>query len=855
MLPKHFAIARRISVKERMISTNVTVRNVVVVVVVVGIALALVSGVARSDESMPDSAGIKFFETRIRPLLLKNCGDCHGAEDQESDLRVDTYTGMINGGVSGPLIVPGNVKESLLISVIEYQNEALQMPPDEKLSEDEIQLLKKWVTIGAPHPAQNEAVSMAPRRSPIDLTEARRYWAFQPIISPDAPTLDGNEWVKTPVDAFILKMHQKQNLAPVAPADKLTLIRRATFDLTGLPPTPEEISVFLADTSPSAYEKVLDRLLDSPRYGERWGRHWLDVVRYADSNGQDENQAFVDAWRFRDYVIKSFNDDKPFNDFLIEQIAGDLLFQQKEMVKQPDGSLVPKDDDFELLIASGFLSLGPKVLAEKDFVKKKMDIVDEQIDAIGQAVLGLTLACARCHDHKFDPISTADYYAVAGILKSTKTMRSMKTNDVCNEYEIATAEERKQKRLHDELIKQKNLEISAVIAEANAKLAANTEAGARNDKPKDAEQYFPEETKTALKSLRSQLASIKKMAVPLPTAMGVTEGTPSDLQIHVRGSHLTLGKTVKRGVPAVLEFDGGLTLPENVSGRLELAKWLSHARNPLTARVAVNRIWRWHFGKGIVPTTNNFGKLGEVPTHPELLDWLASEFVRQGWSFKSMHKLLMLSNTYQLSSRDKPHNSLIDVENRFYWRADVRRLEAEAIRDSLLAASGLLDTTMGGSILNTPKGRLVFNHRSTDPTTYDTNIRSVYLPVVRNNLYDVFSLFDYSSTDIPLGDRPQSTIAPQALFMMNSPLIKSVSTAMADRLMLESATDEERVDRLYKLALGRPPSHQEQARFLDYVGRFESMLSEVQSAPNPKRAAWSACLQGVFASNEFIYVN
>jgi len=820
---------------------------------VAGVVLLSLSGGAFAAE--PDAQGIEFFETQIRPILVNRCVECHGEETQESDLRMDTYSGLISGGAAGPLILPGKVDESLLISVINYQNESLQMPPDGKLPEHEIRLLKEWIAQGAPHPEQDGAVSVAPRRGKIDLEEARRYWAFLPVISPDVPQVTTTDWVRTPIDAFILQKLEQNNLQPVAAADRRTLIRRATFDLTGLPPTPEEVNDFLADASPDAFERVVDRLLASPHYGERWGRHWLDVVRYADSNGLDENLAFVDAWRFRDYVIKSFNDDKPFDRLIMEQIAGDLLYKQEKLVAQPDGSLKPKDDDFELLIASGFLTLGPKVLAEQDKVKKEMDIIDEQIDAIGQAILGLTLACARCHDHKFDPISTADYYALAGILKSTKTMKTLNTNDLCNEYEIGTAEEREQKRLRDDVIAQKQAEIDALIKEANLALAESTGADPKSDPPKDAEQKYPEETKATLKTRRDELKTLKDQNTPLPTAMGVTEGTSTDLKIHVRGSHLTLGQTVKRGVPAVLEFNGSLTLPENVSGRLELAQWLSDARNPLTPRVAVNRIWRWHFGKGLVPSTDNFGKLGAVPSHPELLDWLAAEFVRQNWSIKEMHKLIMLSSTYQLASDDTAGNGLVDLDNRLYWRMDVQRLEAEAIRDSLLAVSGLLETSPGGSLMTAKKGALVFDHTSKDSTTYDTHRRSVYLPVIRNNLYDMFSLFDYSSADVSLGDRQQSTIAPQALFMMNSPLVIDISTAMADRLLQEAITDEQRVVQLYERAFGRLPSPEEQNSFLKYVTRFEAMLQTGPEMPDVKRTAWIACIQGMFASNEFIYVN
>ncbi|HWL10615.1 MAG TPA: PSD1 and planctomycete cytochrome C domain-containing protein [Planctomicrobium sp.] len=824
---------------------------------IAAIVLCLQAPTLSASEVTPEQneQGLKFFEAKIRPMLIQHCADCHGADSQESNLRVDTYVGLISGGSSGPAVVPKNLDESLLISAINYKSDALKMPPDGRLSDEEIDLFKKWIEMGAPHPEKEAGGSILPRRGNIDMEEARRYWAFQPLTRPVVPEFADTDWVKNPVDAFILKKLKEQNLQPVPAADKRTLIRRATFDLTGLPPTPQEVTDFLADRSPEAFEKVLDRLMASPRYGERWGRHWLDVARYADSNGLDENQAFVDAWRYRDYVINAFNNDKPFNRFLMEQIAGDLIYKNEKMTAQPDGSLAPVDDDFELLIATGFLSLGPKVLAEVDPVKMEMDIIDEQIDAIGQAVLGLTLACARCHDHKFDPISAADYYAIAGVLKSTKTMENFKVVAKYNEIQIGTAEEREQRQLRDEAIAKKQSEIDELIKTANVALAESTGAKPDSAPPKDAEKKYPEETQTKLKTLRDELAEMKKANTELPTTMAVQEGTPTDLRIHVRGSHLTLGRQVPRGVPEILAFDGAVSIPENSSGRLEFARWLSNDQNPLTPRVAANRIWRWHFGEGLVPTTDNFGKLGSTPTHPELLDWLAFEFIERGWSFKAMHKLIMLSNTYQMSSQNNDQNALVDIDNKSHWRSDVRRLEAESIRDSLLAVSGQLDMEMGGPVLTNKKWELVFNHTSMDGTGYNTTRRSVYLPVIRNNLYEVFSLFDYSSADVALGDRENSTVAPQALFMMNSPLMMNVSETIAAELLQADQTDEARIVTLYERAFSRPPTLAEQQRFRDYCDRLEGMLREGNEETNAKLLAWSAVIQSLLASNEFLYVN
>lgn len=821
---------------------------------IVGI-VGILPGVSSLSAMEPDAEGLKFFETKIRPLLIQHCADCHGADTQESDLRVDTYLGLSEGGTSGPAVVPGKLEDSLLMAAISYKDENLKMPPDQKLPESDINLLKEWIERGAPHPEKGATSSVMPRRGKIDLDEAREYWAFKPLAQTQVPELPKNDWVKNPIDAFVLKRFEELNLRPVPAADKRTLIRRATFDLTGLPPTQNEVTDFLADQSPQAFEKVIDRLLASPRYGERWGRHWLDVARYADSNGLDENVAYVDAWRYRDYVFNSFNSDKPYDRFLTEQIAGDLLYQQEKTTLQPDGTRKPIDEDFDLLIATGFLSIGPKVLAEKDSAKMEMDIIDEQIDTIGQAVLGLTLACARCHDHKFDPIYTADYYAIAGILKSTKTMKSFKVVAQCNEHEIPTAVEREQRKQRDEVIAKKQAEIDTLVKAENKKLAESTGAKPDSAPPKDAEKKYPEEAKNELKKLRDELAELKKANKPLSTAMGVQDSTPANIKIHVRGSHLTLGREVERGVPQVLSINGAITIPEGTSGRLELARWMTDAKNPLTPRVAVNRMWRWHFGTGLVSTPDNFGKLGTAPSHPELLDWLAGQFIERGWSFKSMHKLIMLSSTYQMSTQRDPQNELVDVDNQYHWRANVRRLEAENIRDALLSVSGVINFQMGGAPLNLEKNAYIFNHTSKDGTEYDTPRRSVYLPVIRNNLYDVFSLFDYSTADITLGDRPNSTVAPQALFMMNSPLMIQTSEALAGIILQENVTDEIRIQNLYEAALARPATVEEQTAFRQYLSRIETVLQESGNDPDIKKTAWVAAIQTLLASNEFIYIN
>jgi len=796
-----------------------------------------------ADPPATSDADLKFFETKIRPLLAEKCGDCHGAETQEADLRLDTFTGLVGGGKSGPVIAPGSPDESLLMAAVNYKDMHLQMPPDEKLPDAEIALLKEWIQRGAPHPERGNpgSGSIMPRRGAIDLKEAREFWAFKPIRRPNVPKVSDPAWGHNAIDALLATSLKAKGLVPNPPADRQTLIRRATFDLTGLPPTPEEIDRFLADQSPDAFEKVIDRLLSSKHYGERWGRHWLDVVRYADSNGQDENQGFVDAWRFRNYVIDAFNQDKPYDRFILEQMAGDLIEHAP--------------NDYSTLIATGFLTLGPKVLAEKDQAKMEMDIIDEQIDVVGQAFLGLTIACARCHDHKFDPIATADYYALAGILKSTKTMSSFKVVAKYNEIVLATPEEIK---AHEELTKAKtakNAEMAALIKKANAELLKAMGAAANAKPPMDAEQKYPEETRKQLAALREEVKKLESGLTPLPTAMGVQEGSVADTKIHVRGSHLTLGKSVHRGAPEVLLSGKPLEIEENQSGRLQFAQWLASPENPLTARVVVNRIWRWHFGEGLVETTDNFGKLGQKPSHPLLLDWLASEFMSNGWSFKALHKEIMLSSAYQMSSQDNSANSAIDPDNHFHWRANVQRLEAEEIRDAILSVAGVLNPEIGTKVVNSPKWDLVFNHTSKDLTTYDPYRRSIYLPVIRNNLYDGFSLFDYTNSDVATGSRETSTVAPQALFMMNSELLLSSADSLAQRLFREVPQDDEgRIVRLYQLTCARTPESHECHRLLAYIKKFVQAIQSDSKIEDPRKAAWAAACQAILASNEFVYV-
>ena len=815
--------------------------------------------------------GTDFFEKKIRPILIKHCYECHGEDEQESDLRLDSYAEMLRGGATAPAIVPGEPNESLLLHTIGYEDDELQMPPDGKLSDAVIADFRKWIEMDAPHPDANKA-SILPRKGALDLEKERQFWSFQPLVDTAIPPVMAKNWPQQSIDYFILSKLEQQQLSPAAPADRRTLIRRVTFDLTGLPPTPAEIDYFLYDKSPDAYQHLIDRLLESEAYGERWGRFWLDVVRYADSNGLDENIAHGNAWRYRNYVIAAFNQDRPFNEFLTEQIAGDLMPETKSTATNN-----------RRVIATGFLVLGPKVLAEVDKVKMEMDIIDEQVSTVGQAFMGMTFGCARCHDHKFDPISTEDYYALAGVFKSTTTMESFKTIAKWNETEIASEQDRANYKKETTLINTKTAELKTFTDAANKELLAALGIEKLPAKP---ETQYPANTKKQHQLLLDEVKKLTDDHAELPSAMAVTEHEPEDLMVHLRGSHASLGKTVERGFPEVFISANNHQIVGKSSGRLELAQWLTDPQHPLTARVFVNRIWRWHFGQALQPTTDNFGNLGGQPINQPLLDHLAKTFIDNGWSIKDLHRTIMSSSTYRMSSNFNEAASKIDATNQYQWRFPVKRLEAEAIRDSILAVSGLLDRTMGGSMLPVKNREFLFNHTSKDLTKYDSFVRSVYLPVVRNNLYDFFQLFDYNDASVSNGNRQTTTVAPQALYILNSPLVDEASCQIVEQLLEESKSLKPRVQQLYVKLLGRNATRQEMARARQYYNLFlkatvttntpslptletnvstvaidteSDTTSKLETAPPPSQAsaefqALKLLVHSILASNEFVFI-
>ena len=657
----------------------------------------------------------------------------------------------------------------------------------------------------------------------MDLAKGREHWAFQPVQRAALPAVKAKDWPQNGIDHFILARLEKAGLQPAPAAAPRDLRRRLNYALTGLPPKANSKFVNL--------KSEIENLMATPQYGERWARHWLDVVRYADSNGLDENAAHANAWRYRDYVVNAFNADKPYDQFLIEQIAGDL------QVKDSHENARRR----ELFIATGFLSLGPKVLAEPDKVKMEMDIIDEQIDTLGKALLGLTLGCARCHDHKFDPIPTADYYALAGIFKSTKTMESLKTIAKWHENSVATPAEKRLREKHDVLIDAQKKLVAAFTEKANAQLLVSRKIDKLPAKP---EEKYPKTTRNELGKLRAVLKQLEDNPPPLVSAMGVTDGNATELPVFVRGDHNTPASFKQpRRFPQVLS--DGKPLGNENSGRLALAQWIADKKNPLTARVMVNRVWRWHFGRGLVATTDNFGLLGERPSHPDLLDWLAAWFMDNGWSVKKLNTLILTSATYQMSSTASPAALQQDANNVLLSRTPLRRLEAEPLRDSLLELGGLLDKQVGGFVWTFENYKLVFNHTSEDATTYESNRRALYLPVIRNHVYDLFELFDFPDPGTVNGNRADSTIAPQALYLMNSPLVLRATESMAEALLKErDLTNAQRVQRLYAQVFNRPPTVKETQRAVVFINNFAQ----------DRLASWQALSQALVSSNEFLYL-
>ncbi len=954
-------------------------------------ALPMVAGVHSVSAQQLTPAQTAFFESKVRPIFVNHCYKCHNAAEGKikGGLGVDTRDGLLSGGNTGSAVVPGKVDESLIIEAVRYKNTELQMPPKgEKLSPQQIADLEAWVKMGAPDPRTGGSSGGGWKLAGGD------HWAFQPVGKPVPPAVPQKDWVSTPVDAFIFAKLGEKGLKPSGPATRQTLIRRAYFDLVGLPPTPDEIRAFVEDKSPNAFEKVVDRLLKSPHYGERWGRYWLDVARYSDTKGdarRGDPPVYPYAWTYRDYVVKAFNDDKPYDRFILEQLAADLLPASQK--------------DPGILSALGFITLGDH------FDGNQNEIVNDRIDTTTKAFLALTVACARCHDHKFDPIPTADYYSLRGVFISTTepkekplitepkdtpeyrdylqelakihqeyreyvggqlekvqsdflsksgayllwTASGNKRQDVMREYKLTretaqhwdrvlnAARRNKQDTIFGPWFEYRNLkeadfekksrdialkaamnndpkkplngrvaaafrgrvprnltEVAAIYGglfaaadqswqamqdayekrvkagrggAAPSRLADGhmealrtvmfTYGGNQNmDQEEVIRRLLPRNVQNREEGIRAKMAKLEMEHPGAPPRAPVIhdKSNPEDSPIFVRGEPGNRGKVVPRQFLEILAGPSRKPFQQG-SGRLELAQSIASKENPITARVMVNRIWLHHFGEGLVNTPDDFGTMAEKPTHPELLDWLARQFMDNGWSVKKLHKVIMLSNTYQQSSEDNPRHAQVDPNNRLLWRANIRRLDFEPLRDAILSIGGSLDLAMGGKPVDLSK---------------DSKRRSIYGYIDRANVPEVMNHFDFATPDMATGKRYQTTVPQQALFLMNSPLVveqarRAVSRPEFQRL----STNQDKIAYLYGLIYQRPPTDLEIKLASEFVAATpiqDAMPIALNNAPaaaqkgkgRPAPAAsntakpldaWGKLAHALFESNEFTFVN
>ncbi len=920
--------------------------------------------------------GLDFFEKKIRPVLVEHCYKCHSASSEKvkGGLLLDTREGIRKGGESGHAVVPGNLKESLLISALKH--DGFEMPPKKVLPAAVVADFEKWIQSGAADPRR--ATRPVAKADSIDIEAGRKHWAYQPLKAPALPKVTDAAWPANDIDRFILARLESAGLQPGADAKKIILIRRLYFDLVGLPPTPKEIARFVDDKSPEAYENLVDRLMKSPRFGERWGRHWLDVVRYAESMSL-RGRLLKHAWRYRDYVIEAFNDDLPYDQFLTQQLAGDLL----------ETSSV--DAQRRNLIATTFLVMGDALLENQNKSQLDMDIVDEQLDVIGKSLLAQTIACARCHDHKFDPIPTSDYYAMAGIFKN---IQGLKHANVSTNMEIPLPileESKRELEIHSSAV----TKLQSEISELKPKIAGNdrlpvqakdlpgivvdnpdakaigkwgksdgiknrvgseyllsktsgskviypvafpdegryevriTIAQHANRAPKahvtvlhkdgnqsfridqrkapgafnkdrsdgyfqslgffefpsgqwdaveisvkggggfviaDAVQFLPVDNdgkvtipkssqqgkqllaaeqkalKTRMAKLKTELSALQKRKPAREMVNSAVEKKkPTDLKIHIRGNINNLGAIAPRGVLQVANHGPAPKMPTSSSGRLELAHWIADPSNPLTARVMANRVWHWLFGAGLVRTVDTFGTMGESPSHPELLDHLSFHFIQKGWSVKKLIRTIVLSRTYRLSSsRDGQPE---DPENRLLAHMNRRRLDAESLRDTMLSVGGTLKLEMGGATFPA-------NLKTDVGFQFQEPRRSVYVPVFRSSLPELFEVFDFANPSLVTGRRDISTVAPQALFMMNHPFVRTQARLTAERLLSDPLLNEShRINHAYLQILGRHATETE-------VSLGQDFLKTVTDTSEKGRIeAWTQMVQSMFLTIEFRYIH
>jgi hypothetical protein len=809
---------------------------------------------------------IDFFENKVRPILVNNCYACHSADTKPSGgLRVDDKQGLLVGGNTGPAVVPGHPEKSRLIFRVTHQDPKRRMPQEgQPLTREQVADLTRWIKEGAAWPPVRVPASLGKPKPAYEKLK-KEHWAWQPLTDPKPPAVRDATWPRDPIDRFILARLEAKRLKPVGDAAKLALIRRVTFDLTGLPPTLAEIDAFLKDTSGDAYARLVDRLMASPQFGERWGRHWLDVARYGESTGPSRNIPYPHAWKYRDYVLDAVNADLPYDRFVREQIAGDLLQACSDRERD------------RLLTATGFLALGVKDVNQRFKVRFVMDNVAEQVDAVTRSFLALTVSCGRCHDHKFDPIPTTDYYALAGIFTSSDNRAGLRNKmggggldyyDPAMLVTLATplpkAPTARLDKLKDEV--------------AQAKKAWEAIRGTPEGLAKGPDGY-PKQRPYRLiyERLQNELLALTDPAARGHAVHGVGEAkNVADTEVRIRGEAEKLGPTVPRGFLSAFKVPGAPKVDPKASGRLELAQWLASPNNPLTARVLVNRVWGRLFGQGIVSTVDNFGVTGDRPSHPELLDHLAQRFIRDGWSLKKLVRAVVLTRAYQLGSDEPATHRAIDPANRLVWRHSPRRLDAEEIRDAMLASAGTLDrsrprgsATMHLKMIeiqdNGPEARAL--HAHADQSTH----RSVYLPLVRGITPRTLEAFDPVEQTLVTGAREATTVPRQALYLLNSPFVRQQSLALVKQLLEgKNLSDADRIRKAYRLTLGRPPAEKEIQRVRRFLDEYESAARALQTpranivgpptfeemilAKDARSAAWLGFAQSLFASAEFRYL-
>ena len=741
----------------------------------------------------PDAKALDFFETKIRPVLVEQCYKCHSEEAAKEKklkggFKLDSKAGLLKGGDTGPSMVPGKLDAGTLLKSLKYDGD-VQMPPKGKLPDAVVKDFEKWIADGAADPRTGDIAKAAG----IDIEKGKQFWSLKAPKEPPVPVSRDAKRSGNAIDGFIQAKWAEKGLKPVAAADKRTLIRRAYYDLTGLPPAPDAVEAFLADTSPDAFAKVIDALLASPQYGEKWARHWLDVARYA----EDQAHTFgvkpkTQAWRYRDWVIAAFNADMPYDRFVKLQIAGDML---------PDAP----DDAFAKFAGLGFLGLGAEYYKNTAAAQAIAEELDDRVDTLTRGFLGFTVACARCHDHKFDPIPTRDYYSIAGIYMGTNMSDAPLAP--ANEVKAFTDAQSKLKQTEDKLKK----------AQTDLKDRKGGFLGA-------AVHTF------TMRAGAEEVAKLKKAMPPAPPVVHVVSGNGPGMKVYIRGNPATTGEAAPKGFLQVLPSPA-------VAGtnftRLDLANAIASKDNPLTARVIVNRAWAWHFGRGLVNTPSNFGALGDRPSHPELLDWLAVNFMKNGWSMKWLHKQIMTATTYQLESKPDLDNDKSDAANVYLWRGTRKRLDIEDWRDTLLAVSGNLDPKSGGPTF--------------DLRDANAKRRTVYAKVSRHELDGLLRLFDFPDANVTADKRTITTVPQQQLFALNSEFMVSQAKALAVRIEKPGTTDAERVAAAYRIAYGRAPEQAER----DLAVRFLALPTK----PDDKLTRWQQYAQVLLASNELMYVD